>query len=84
MKEKSNFEGYTELIKNMPYTCTYCKNDIEQGKEKRFEIQRRHEPFCDIDCAIDEVKRRIKMYKAAIKSLEKREENLTFLKLKGE
>ena len=83
-KEKTEFEKFSNGIKNMPYTCVYCKKNIEKGEEERFEVQEgRHDPFCNIDCAINEVKRRIQLYTEIIKSLQKKEEELTFQKIKG-
>lgn len=85
MKEKTEFEKWSGGIKNMPYTCVCCRKNIEQGKEERFEVQEgRYDPFCNIDCAINEVKRRIQLYKEIIGDLQKREEKLTFQKIKGE
>jgi len=73
-----------KAIENLPGHCTYCRANIEKGKEQRFEIQQgRNEAFCNIDCAIAETKKRKNTFIEASKLLEDVEIKLTYQKYQG-
>jgi len=66
MNKKSQFEGYSDIIKNTPENCTFCRKPIEKEKEYRFEIEGKRHPFCNKKCARNYVRSLIVHYKKMV------------------
>lgn len=77
----NNFKGYSRVIKDMPYHCTHCRAKVAKDKIQHINIEgNKKEPFCNIDCAIAETRRRRKQYVKLKEQIEQREIELTYLK----
>ena len=76
-KIKSDYEGYSDIIKNMPDDCACCGKQHPVGTIQHIQILgEKREPVCNIDCAIKLSERWEHQYAHMITALRRRRMDL--------
>jgi hypothetical protein len=74
---KNNFDGYCDIIKNMPDSCANCGKEHPVGTIQHITVLGvKREPVCNIDCAIGLSEKWEHMYAHLITDLRKRRTEL--------
>lgn len=72
-KIKSNYDGYSDIIANMPDTCANCGKEHPVGTIQHIQVLGgRKEPVCNIACAIGLSEKWEHMYAHMITDLRRR------------